>query len=66
MKDANHPIWPILRMTVILIALVLVLWLNAAHFDETEINTVLAMFFAVLGVEGLSMKFASKPSNPSS
>lgn len=63
MKDANHPIWPIIRMTIMLGALVLVLWMNAAHFDETEIRTILAMFFTSLGVEGFAKAFASKPSS---
>ena len=51
MHDAKHPIWAIIRTTVMLIALVIVLWLNASHFDDTEIRTIVAMFLAAIGAE---------------
>ena len=51
MHDAKYPIWAIIRTTVMLIALVIVLWLNASHFDDTEIRTIVAMFLAAIGAE---------------
>lgn len=60
MKNADHPIWPIVRMALILGTLVFVLWMNASHFDDTEIKTILTMFFALLGAEGVSRAFAGK------
>lgn len=60
MHDQNHPIWPILRMALILGTLVFVLWMNASHFDETEIKTILTMFFTLLGAEGIARTLAGK------
>lgn len=60
MKNADHPIWPIIRMALILLTLIVVLWMNASHFDETEIKTILTMFLALLGAEGVSKMFAGK------
>lgn len=61
-NDPKHPVWPIVRTGVVLLALVVVLWMNAEHFDQTEIKTILTMFFALLGAEGLSSAFAKKNS----
>jgi hypothetical protein len=58
MKNANHPIWAIIRMALILGTLIFVLWMNASHFDDTEIKTILTMFLALLGAEGISKAFA--------
>lgn len=60
MKDPNHPAWPIIRMGIILVALILILWLNAEHFDVTEIRTIISMFLALLGAEGVSKIFQKK------
>ena len=65
-KDPEHPIWkllassiiPLVRTAVILVVLLLVLWLNAEHFDETEIRTVITMFIAILGAEGVTNAFS--------
>lgn len=56
----EHPIWSVVRLVVILLCLTGVLWMNAEHFDETEIRTILTMFFALAGVEGLSKIGARK------
>lgn len=63
MKNADHPIWPIIRMTLILGTLILVLYMNASHFDDTEIKTILTMFLALLGAEGIVKTFAPKSSS---
>jgi predicted RND superfamily exporter protein len=52
MKEPSHPIWSLSRLTVVMIALVSTLWLNASHFDETEIRTIITMFLVAAGAEG--------------
>ena len=47
----NHPIWPLLRLVVILGFLTLVLYLNASEFDETELKVIGWMFMGFLGRE---------------
>jgi hypothetical protein len=59
MHDPKHPIWAIIRTTIILIALTFVLWINASNFDDTEIRTIVAMFLAAIGAE-TATKFMSK------
>ena len=49
--EAGHPIWAIIRTSVLLLSLVVLLWLNATNFDETEIRTIIAMFLAAIGTE---------------
>lgn len=61
MHDPKHPIWAIVRTTIMLIALVVVLWVNASNFDATEIRTIIAMFLAAIGAE-TATKFLAKPS----
>ena len=51
MHDPKHPIWAIIRTAIMLFALVVVLWLNASHFDDTEISTIVAMFLPAIGAE---------------
>lgn len=60
MKDAKHPIWSLARLIVLMIALVITLWLNASHFDETELRSIITMFIAASGVEGISQFFARR------
>ena len=50
----DHPVWPIIRTAVVLLALTIILWMNASHFDDTEIRTLVGMFFALLGAEGIT------------
>lgn len=58
--NPDHPIWDILHLTVVLGTLTLVLYMNAEHFDDTEIRTILTMFFALLGYKGISEFVKSK------
>lgn len=55
--EANHPVWSIIRLVVILASMTWILWMNADHFDDTEIKTILTMFFALVGVEGITKVF---------
>ena len=57
MRDPKHPIWPIIRLAVFMVALVVILWLNASHFDITELRTILAMFFVAAGGESITSFF---------
>jgi len=52
MLDANHPIWATVRLILFLIAMVAVLWMNASHFDDTEIKAIVEMFLVAIGIEG--------------
>ena len=51
--NESHPIWGIIRLSVIMTALTATLYLNASNFDETELKTILTMFFIGAGGEGL-------------
>ena len=44
LPSADHPVWPIAR----LVALTLLLYVSASHFDLTEIMTIAGMG----GIEG--------------
>lgn len=52
MHDPKHPIWPLLRVAVTLLALTVILYLGAEHFDISEIRTIIAMLIGSLGIEG--------------
>jgi hypothetical protein len=43
MVEKNHPVWGILRTAVMFGGLTLLLWVNADHFDITEIKTILEL-----------------------
>lgn len=60
MPHAQHPIWPILRTTIILSALIIVLYINASHFDITEIRAIITMFLALIGAEGATSFLAKR------
>lgn len=51
MNDPKHPIWAIIRTVILLLALIVVLWVNASNFDDTELKTIVAMFLAAIGAE---------------
>ena len=53
MPDANHPLWPIVRLAVMMAALTGVLYVTAAKFDETELKTIVYVFLFAAGVEGV-------------
>ena len=52
MANANHPIWMLVRLTIVMTTLVVVLMLTASKFDESELRTILTMFIALAGLEG--------------
>lgn len=47
----NHPIWALIRLTILMTTLTVVLYINASHFDETEWRSIVAMLLAGLGIE---------------
>lgn len=49
--DASHPVWALARLTIVLIALGVILYLTADSFDNTELMTLLSMLFVLAGVE---------------
>lgn len=52
LHSASHPIWSIVRLAVLMGALIVVLYLTATKFDQTEIKTIIYTFFAAAGGEG--------------
>jgi hypothetical protein len=53
MKNADHPIWPILRTTILMVSLAFILWLTAEKYDITELRTIIGMFMAAIGAEAV-------------
>lgn len=53
MHDPKHPIWPLLRITVMLVFLTIILYFTAHNFDATELKTIIGMFLAGAAAEGL-------------
>lgn len=58
--NASHPIWPIVRQAIFLMALIAILYMNASHFDVTEIRTIITMFLVGAGAESLPGMFGRK------
>lgn len=52
MSSPAHPIWSILRLTILMIVLSLILYFNASDFDATEIKTLTQYFLAAASLEG--------------
>lgn len=52
MNSPAHPIWSILRLTILMIVLTLILYFNASDFDATEIKTLTQYFLAAASLEG--------------
>jgi len=51
--DATHPVWAILRTSVIMLTLIIVLKMTASQFDETELRTILVLFITAAVGEGV-------------
>lgn len=45
-SNGNHPIWKIMRLVVMMVALTAILYMNASEFDQTEIKTIIFAFLA--------------------
>lgn len=52
MSSPAHPIWSLLRLTILMIVLSLILYFNASDFDATEIKTLTQYFLAAASLEG--------------
>jgi len=52
MNSPSHPIWSLLRLTILMIVLSLILYFNASDFDATEIKTLTQYFLAAASLEG--------------
>lgn len=50
--SAKHPLWATMRLVVLMSTLTFVLWLNAEHFDQTELRSIIWTFIAAAGIEG--------------
>lgn len=49
----DHPVWPLLRLLILMVSLYLILRQTASNFDVTEIITICGMFLAAAGGEAL-------------
>lgn len=50
----NHPAWKFVTIIGTILSLGFVLWLNASHFDETELRTIFE--FGLLLAAGKGIK----------
>lgn len=57
MKNPNHPIWSLIRLLILMIAMCVILYINATHFDITEIRSIIGIFIAAASAEGISQFF---------
>jgi len=53
MQDPKHPIWSILRLVVLMVAMCVTLWSNASNFDVTELRSIITMFFVAASSEAV-------------
>jgi len=60
LSDTRHPLWRLLTICVLLSFLTLFLYLNASHFDESEIKSILYMGLAAGGWETFKHKVSSR------
>ena len=51
-KDHNHPIWPIVRLSILMLSMSFVLWLLSSNFDKTEIRSIILIFVTAASTEG--------------
>lgn len=53
---ADHPVWRLLNLVVILTFLTVFLYLNATKFDQTEVKSIVYMALSVGGWELIKAK----------
>jgi len=51
-ENPRHPIWSIVRLSILMVTLCAVLFVTATNFDYTEIRTIIATFIGAAGTEG--------------
>lgn len=62
LPPAQHPIWHVARTGILMAGLCGLLWLNASHFDGTELRTVAEFAAIVFGMDGgLALVRGAKP-----
>jgi hypothetical protein len=54
LHDPLHPVWSLLRLTVLMVALTVILALVAEKFDKTEIIAIVGTFTA--GTAGIGLE----------
>lgn len=53
--DPGHPIWRLMRLVILMVTLCTVLYFSASKFDYTEVQSIILIFAAMAGIEGISM-----------
>jgi len=52
LKSPTHPMWPLLRLMVLMVSMSFVLWLFSSNFDQTELQSIIMIFIAAASTEG--------------
>ena len=52
MNSPTHPIWSLIRLTMLMVVLTVILWINATKFDATEVKALVQYFLAAASLEG--------------
>lgn len=60
MPDRDSPIWSIAYVAIVMASLTAILYANASHFDETELQALFTFFGALLGAEVLRRQLPHK------
>ena len=55
-----HPIWSLLRLVILMLSLCIILYINAIHFDETELRSIVLLFIVAAGVDVVGYAFSKK------
>jgi len=56
MSNPDHPVWRLAQTTLYVIFAAFVMWLNASHFDETELKALLFIGTFMFASEGVKNK----------
>ena len=62
MLPQDHPIWRIINVAVVLAGAALIMWINAANFDETEFRSLIELVMMLAGYESFK-QFHAIPSS---
>lgn len=57
---ATHPIWALIRLTILMVTMTILLWINASNFDSTEIKSIVGVFMAAAAGEGVLARLTKR------
>lgn len=53
LKDPDHPVWGILKLSIVMGSLVAILSFNSSCFDMTELKSLAEFALVYMGAEGV-------------